>query len=376
MKKQWIAGLLLAGSVWMLAGCGSTELDLTQYVKVKFDGVDGKGYVESYAIDSEELDDALRDANEDLSRKERQKLIQSIDVSLKKDSQNLSNGDKVKVEIEWSERKAERYNLVFTGDEKEVKVSGLKELEKVDAFKDIELKYSGASPFVTVEVKNNSKNAFLKDCSYSVDYGDDAYCAGIGDEIELSVSYSDYDAEQEGYMVEEDTKKMKLEEGDVDAYVTDPAVISGEALEEMKTAAGSIISERYFDDSYRYKGMMGDITGAEYNWDFDMATVTRSEYKLDKIAVLVAKDIDHGKYQYNLPYFIFETTVQDSVNVNPVTVYCVASFEDVILCTDGTIDVDLEDVNAIDAVGSLEDVQKLIDDKTSRTYDVTQLDMN
>lgn len=376
MKKQWIAGLLLAGSVWMLAGCGSTELDLTQYVKVKFDGVDGKGYVESYEIDSEELDDALKDANEDLSKKERQKLIQSIDVSLKKDSQNLSNGDKVKVEIDWSERKAERYNLVFKGDEKEVKVSGLKELEKIDAFKDIELKYSGASPFVTVEVKNNSKNAFLKNCYYSVDYGDDAYCAGIGDEIELSVSYSDYDAEQEGYMVEEDTKKMKLKEGDVDAYVTDPAEISGDALKEMVTAAESIINERYFDDSYRYRSMMGDITGAEYNWDFDMATVTRSEYKLDKIAILVAKDVDHGKYQYNMPYFIFETTVQDSVNVNPVTVYCVASFEDVILCTDGTIDVDLEDVSAIDAVGSLEDVQKLIDDKTSRTYDVTQLDMN
>lgn len=144
----------------------------------------------------------------------------------------------------------------------------------------------------------------------------------------------------------------------------------------MKAAAQSVINERYLDDAYSYRSLMSDITGATYNWDFDIATVVKSDLKLDKIALLVAKDTDHGKYQYNMPYFVFESTLQDSVNVNPVTVYFVAKLEDVIMCTDGTFDVDLDDAGAVDAVAGMEEVQKLIDEKTARTYDVTTKDFN
>lgn len=375
MKKHLLTGALVLGSVWMLAGCGSTEVDLSQFVEVEFEGVDGKGSVLSYKMNEDELDDALSDANEDMSKRERQKLIDSIELELEKNSSKLSNGDKVKVGIEWSERKAEKYDIVFTGDEKEVKVSGLKELEEIDAFKDIEIKYSGVSPFVQVSVKNNSKNEFLKECYYSVEYESDEYYTGVGKEFEITVSYSESDAEELGYKVKEDNKTIKLKEGDVDAYVTDPAAVSGDALTEMTQAGQSVLNEKYGTNAYTYRDMMSDVTGAEYNWDFDLATAVRSDYKLDKIALLVAKDEDHGKYQYNMSYFVFENTVQDSVNVNPVTVYYVVKFEDVVQCADGTIDVNLEDASFVGFGKSMEDIGTLIENKASRTYDVTELEM-
>lgn len=371
MKKQVAVGVLALGAVWMLAGCGTAEVDLTQFVDIKCEGVDGKGM--AYAtLDEDELDDAIKDANEDLTKKERKKLIQSIEAEIKKNSIDLSNGDKLTVEIEWSESKAERYDIKFVGDEKEVKVSGLKELKKIDAFEDIEIEYDGASPYVKVEVENNSKNDFLQDCYYSVEYPDDRYYAKAGDEVEITVSYSEYDAEEEGYTVKEDTKKIKIKDSDVDAYITKPEEVSGDAVSELEEACKSVVDEEIFDNVYTYRKLMSEATGLEYGWDFDMATVTKGEYKVNKKVVLVAKDIDHGAYNYNKVYYILEQTLQDAVCTNPVTVYYAVSFSDVILCADGTLDVSLEYANDSGYASNLEDVDAYLEKEASRTYEVVE----
>lgn len=383
MKKKILAAIVAIGAMGILSGCGTTKIDLSNYVKVEFEGIDGNGYLASYEIDKDKLEDDIKDANDDLSKKDRKRLIDSIELELKKDATGLSNGDKIKFKLDWSDRKAEKYGFEFSGDEKEVTVKGLKELKKIDAFKDIELTYSGTSPYLRISVENNSKNEFLKKCYYDVEYKNaNSSYAKIGDEVTITVNYSDYDAEKTGYTVKEDSKKVKVEAKDVDAYVEKGSDIPAEELAEMKQKAMEYVEDRMFGDGnvYTYRRMMEELFNLEYTYEFDYSSVSRSggegnsSFKDDGLLLYVCKDTDEYSYSnYNYAVVIMEQQLQDSVCTSPVTVYFAVAYRDVILQSDGTIDYEDDYAAASTYAGSLDEIKEYFNDELDDDYKLEEV---
>lgn len=352
MKKKLAVGALILGSMGVLTGCGETEIDLSKYVKVEYEGVNGKGYVADYNLDRDKLEKALKEGNDDMSNSDREGLMDSIEFEIKGDNSELSNGDKVKVDLDWSNRRAEKHKIVFTSDEVEVKVKGLKELKAVDAFKDIEVEYEGVSPFLYMNVESTSDIDFLDDAYYSVEGPNDNIA--IGDEVEITVDYSEYDAEEEGYTVKETTSKMKVEGDEIDVYVEKVEDISEDAMAVLIDEAKQQIQDEFFDSVYSYSGMMSELFGLSYSWDFDSATISRTSadgtgYKVDKVAVYVAEDAEDYTYsqdRYNKVTIFMESQIQDSVCTTPVTVYFSVDINGVVNCADGTLEYDDYDVDA------------------------------
>lgn len=360
MKKKFLLAAVIAGAIGMLAGCGTAEVDLSKYLDVQFSGVDGKGYVSNYSVDRDKLEDAIRKANDDLSNKEREKLMDSVELELKKVGE-LSNGDKVKIDIDWSERKAERCGIKFISDEAEVEVTGLKEMKKIDAFKDIKIEYDGESPYLKIDVDNESDNKFLKNCYYSVEYPKNGNYAKIGDKVTITVNYSEYDSEQYGYVPKEDSTEIEVKASDADAYIESADQVSDEALKTLTEAAKEAIENDVYDRTYSYTSMMEELTGQTYNWDFDMSTINKTaDCNVKKVELYKVKDLDDGYYEYNYVNLIMEHQVSDSVNAGGVTVYYAVEFPNVILTAEGELDVDEGDAQVLAYANSIENLDKFL----------------
>ncbi len=376
MKKRLLLAGVLAGAVGVLAGCGTAEIDLSKYLDVTFSGADGKGYVSNYTVDRDKLEDAIREANDDLTNKEREKLMDSIELEVKKVSE-LSNGDKVKIDIDWSERKAERCGIKFISDEAEVDVKGLKDMKKIDAFQDLEITYDGASPYISVDVECESDNEFLQNCYYDVEYPKDAAYAKVGDKVTITVDYSEYDAEQYGYIPKENSKEIEVKASEVDAYIETADQVSDEMLKAMTEDAKEVIEEDVFGEEYSYTSMMEVVTGQKYNWDFDLATVNKgTECNVKKVEVYKVKDLDDGYYQYSHVTLIMEQQVSDSVNAAGVTVYYAVNFPNAMLTAEGELEVDEDGVQVIAYTNSIEELDKVLQDKTYDKDDYDKSEVN
>lgn len=365
MKKKLLVGALALGTMAMLTGCGETSIDLSKYITIEYGGVDEKGYIVDYELDRDKLEKALKEGNDDMSNKDRENFMDSIELEIKdkdREKTDLSNGDKITVDLDWSERRAEKYKIVITADEVEVKVKGLKVLEKVDAFKDIEVEYEGASPFLYMNVESTSELDFLDNAYYSVE-GPNDYIR-VGDEVEVTVSYSEYDAQEEGYMVEEETTKMTVEGDNIEVYVEKIEEISEDDIAKLIEDAKLDVQDEIFDNVYSYRNMMSELFGLSYSWDFDSNTITKTSadgtgFKVDKVAVYAAKDPEdytYSKDRYNQITVILESQLQDAVCTTPSTVYFAVNFNGVILNDEGILEYDDYDVDTKYYGKTLEDI--------------------
>lgn len=375
MKKKLLLAMVIAGAAGILAGCKTAQLDLSQYLKVEFSGVDGKGRVSSYSVDKDKLEDAIRDANDDLSNKEREKLMDTIELEVKK-NEKLSNGDKVKIDIEWNKRKAERYGIEFVSEEAEVKVSGLKEMKSIDAFKELEISYTGTSPYLKMDVDNESDNDFLQECYYEVEYPKKRNYAKIGDKVKVKVNYSEYNSEEYGYVPKADSEEIEVKKGDADAYIDTADQISDEFLKTMSETAQKAIEDDVYGRSYAYRAMMEKLTGQTYNWDFDINTLNKTNpYNVKKIEVYKVKDLDDGYYHYSYVTLIMEHTVFDAVNAGGVTIYYAVKFPNVVLTKEGELDFKEGDAQVAAYAGSIENLDELLveEDFEEDTYEKSEV---
>ncbi len=351
MKKRVLLTAVCAACAFLFAGCGTSKVNVSDAIEISFEGVDGKG--EAYlTVDTEKLEDAIKDSGaKDMTRRKRQELMDSVKWELDQ-SEGLSNGDTVVAVVEWDEDLAEDYNLVLEGSEKKEKVSGLKKLEAVDAFKDIEIVYSGVSPDLSAEVVNHSNVDFLENASYSLSQYDGLE---IGETITVTVSYYESEAEEAGYTVLEEEKEYTVEEAD--AYVTEYAQITDEALEKMKAQAEDLLTTM-LSDEYDYQELMEDAVDADYPWDWNgFNSVVNGGMRCTKAFFLLNKDIQNAGYDTteNAVMLTYEVTLSDDVVTTPTPIYIMVQFGPVILRADGTVDVVVTDGFITDGASSVWD---------------------
>lgn len=146
-----------------------TKINLSDYIKVSYDGYDAYGTASAEFDYDKYLDDLMKASssfkkayNSDMTCKN---LYDSditwssiadyydavdIDYDLDKTS-GLSNGDTVTVNFEYDNDAAAQYKIEYVCESKEYTVEGLKETKKIDPFEGVTVEFSGTSPNVSAK---------------------------------------------------------------------------------------------------------------------------------------------------------------------------------------------------------------------------------
>ncbi|MBR2556416.1 MAG: hypothetical protein IKE94_16335 [Aeriscardovia sp.] len=230
--KALISAAAVVGLIFAIGGCKGLakpkEIDLTQYVRTSFFGYDTVGKLE-YSFDYDELMDDM----EDMKIKFDDDDVEGT-VKLTPDKvDGLSNGDKVKFEMDVKGRLEKRIDAVFIYDDFDVKVSGLKERTLFDPFEYVDVLFLGTSPqgYVMFEPKGSSP---VPNINYMADDGDSYRTYKNGDVVTITAYCQDYkdlgDACSElGYELVSNTKEctfMSREEYVASLDQIDPILIN------------------------------------------------------------------------------------------------------------------------------------------------------
>lgn len=144
IKMIFITLLVLLTCSLMLAGCGR-KANALDYVDITFSGSNGNGRAELSMRTLELIESVIGgepEPNESYSSWLSQYILYDEGITFScTPEQNLSNGDTVRVTVTVSDAAAK----TIKGGEKKFTVSGLPEMQTVDFFRDIAIRYEGIS---------------------------------------------------------------------------------------------------------------------------------------------------------------------------------------------------------------------------------------
>ena len=229
-RKILTAVLIIALCAFLLTGCGS-KTDAMEYVSVNFTGYNGNGEVD-LDVDYDAMIEAVigeepdSDNYEKFSKWMNEYLIydEGIKVSCSP-KDGLSNGDTVTVKVTLSETAAKK----IAGGEKKFTVSGLPEIEIVDLFKDVSLRYEGiVGEYTMVHLDKLSDSQILQDCNFRVE---PQSSIKNGDVVTVTITNAETLAEKHLCAPAETSKTFTV--SGLDEYLTDSDLLPEEKIREI-----------------------------------------------------------------------------------------------------------------------------------------------
>lgn len=231
----------------------SDEFSLARYAMVTIEGFDSRARANAY-LDDVGLYNAL--AGEKASEEEKNKykpFVDSISITLDRED-GLSNGDVVKVSVEYDRDMAEELGLVIDLDNRYVKVKNLKEGRELDLFSDVKIITGGISPYVYAAYINESEDEYLSKLEYDIDKNAEL---SIGDEITITCMIDEESAAKKGYYY--DTNKMQYTIVKADKYIDSVDEVDVGVIEELKEECIEVIVNETNDTTYH---MSYKVTGS------------------------------------------------------------------------------------------------------------------
>lgn len=275
MKNKLFQSTLVALTIMLLfVGCGSKKINMKDYTTISFAGTDGRGtaVVEiDYAAMASAINQGQKSSDSLSAIADYFYLSGVVTYSCDKRSE-LSNGEQITVTIDVPDDLMEKYGFKATNTEQKVKVEGLTIPEKVDAFADVNVHFSGYSPYATASVENNSDNDFLKYATYQLDKASDLK---NGDTVTVSVTYKDALVDQYGYIPEVDTKEFTVE--GLGSYITSYEELTDACLLEIKEDSKDRVDAQFVKKSLVFD-KFADVrymAGVEnpYKYSIDMENI-------------------------------------------------------------------------------------------------------
>lgn len=297
--------LLVAAIVTTVILLNRTKnINLSECIKIEYEGYEGYATA-TVGIDSSKLSNQI--GNKDIAKKFEKKAELKAE-----NTTNLSNGDEIKITVSISNSFLEENKLELKNKKVTIKASGIKESEKIDLSKYVNLEYDGFNKHATAKVD--------LDKSLEKDIGSDAYKAiknyakftieNDGElendkDAEITVDISDSTMERYGVKIESKEFKVKV------SGLSDATEI--EAFEGMKVNISGMspnitvsITNENTDEfaktvtftASKTRGLAnGDtITIIASNWDKTMAKEegyalksTTMEYKIENQAAYVSQ---------------------------------------------------------------------------------------
>jgi len=243
--KKVIFSILVGVLMCILAGCGTTTIDLNKYVTIEADGYDNAGTAK-YEV---AWDEFAEDYYKKISLKKKNQEIEflltygaepieifrdmCIDYQLENDK-DLSNGDIVTFIWDCDEEAAEEYfGCKIKCSDIEYEVEGLEEIPTFDPFEYISINFTGVSPYAFAEYKLDYTKPEMQYIDVNLS---DTGNLEIGEEITVTVNVSK-NIGVEGFVekygvIPGSTEKIYKVEG-IPAYITDIADLSEEELKPL-----------------------------------------------------------------------------------------------------------------------------------------------
>lgn len=333
--------LLLIGVV--VIATRKPTINLNKYLKVSYSGYDTVGRAKA------EFDvDAFRDDFEGklkLTSKSKKELKQLEALfgndwdptaligdmlyysgDLSEDSQ-LTNGDKITFVWDVDAKEIESaVKCKIKYKDEEYTVEGLKKIETFDAFKDVEVTFSGTAPDGSASVTNNATDEAARSIYFAAEPS-----SGLknGDTVIISIqnNYSDgleaYFAETYG-KIPDATEKTYTVEG-LSAYMTSASEMPADMLEKMKKDT----EDRFMASVARDWNEECTVEGIQYIGNY----------------FLTSKD----SYGHNQMYLVYKVNAsidnQEKGAFMKHSYYYLTQYKDIMILPDGTISLDLTRAN-------------------------------
>lgn len=182
-----------------------TTIYIDDYITIEYNGLSTRG--EAYLdFNSEAFEAALL---EEMTQQEMYTMMARMQNSnsvleLDKTSE-LTNGDEIHISFYMDNEIAKDYGVQIKLKNDTITVNSLQEPVFLDLFKDLELTFTGCSPYSEVTFTNNSTNEYIKNnVSY---YIDNSYNLEEGETFTVNANFYEYDAEEAGYIILESSKE-------------------------------------------------------------------------------------------------------------------------------------------------------------------------
>ena len=314
IRKILTTVLMIILCVFLLTGCDS-KTDATEYVSVSFTGYNGNGKVD-LDVDYDAMIEAIVDEEPDSDSQEKfnewmnEYLIYDEGISVTcSPREGLSNGDTVTVTVSLSETAAKK----VTGESKTFTVSGLLEIEAVDVFQDIALRYEGiVGDYTVVYLDKLSDNQILQDCHFSIEPQSNIK---NGDTVTVTVTNADTLAEKHLCVPAEISRIFTV--SGLDEYLTDSDLLPEDKIRD-------IISQ-YVPTCHKEDNSI---------FTYSAPTYYKTYFCIGK------EDVIGADFNCLLVYACYDEYMDGAYRW---TVYTPLSFHNLVLKANGTIDLEYED---------------------------------
>lgn len=301
----------------------ATTIDLSEHISVTYDGYDG------YAIATVDFKSSLKKAFDESSVYKKFKKKAELEITSDNNGE-LKNGDTLKVKVDVSKSWLEKNKIKLKDRTIEIKVSGVPEPRKVDVFEDLEYTITGVSPNLYLSVENNSDDEFIDTIYYSLS---DSYGLANGDKVTITASYSTYDAQEMGVIVEDETLEYTIEN---QPYYADKKESLGEgAISSLSTK----MSAKVKDYAYNGKGRIYNYYDQYNPTNYYSDDLVAGEPELVNLYLLTLKDSSSYSYN-NYVYGIYKITYTSTETSQTYDWYFISYTNNIVLTSDGDLYTD------------------------------------
>jgi len=182
-----------------------TTIYMDDFITIEYEGLSTKGTA-YMNFDDEAFMARLK---EEMTEQEAYTMLMQLgnagmDLQLEA-GENLANGDEIYILFSVNNDIAKEYGIQLKVKNETIKVEALKEPVFLDVFADLELTFTGCSPYADVTYVNNSNNEFIQNkVSFHINNSRDLE---EGETFTVEAYFSEYDAEEAGYIILENTKE-------------------------------------------------------------------------------------------------------------------------------------------------------------------------
>lgn len=356
------------------------QWDLTQFYNVTYSGYNNNGAV-VLTKNTQAIDSAFADAKKEY----RQHVlhIQSVedeDYEAFRDSLQanvlsngpFSNGSKVTIEIEYDRELAKKLNVEITNARMNVTVSGLPTvsvLTKEDLFGNLKVSFDGISPEITLTIINDSPIPYVKNMEF-VPVTQKQFFAN-GETVTIQAVFDEADALANHYVVDVPKEQCTMDYVATasESYVTNPDQLSDELLNTA--VANGLLA---FTDANEYGVRIyceANLVPVYVNKMATFKWVSQTPRSVYFKAVKENSVALNGNYANELDV-VYDALMTQANGVS-CTCYAVVRYTNLLMKSDGTVEIDLTNPKIVSADYKLDSIHKAVVTMRESDFNITKL---
>ncbi|MCR5733288.1 MAG: hypothetical protein K6G22_01660, partial [Lachnospiraceae bacterium] len=302
------------------------------------------------------------------------RLFDSFCVESTRDEE-LANGQKIGLIYSFDRELAKELNVKITGVSDELTVSGLNSaifLSSDDIFRDLSVTFEGVSPYITMQIKNNSANSYIRDMVFNPEEYREYYSEG--DIVSIRAFYSEEDAAGRYYSIDTPSEECVREyvatgsgSYSFDAYSI-PEEMLNEAISHGKLVFDHDTANEYGVRVFSEAGLT-PVYDSQKEETFNWLSPTESTMYFKTLKPAHLNDNGENHNQLDIVYIV------NLIQANGVSTktFCAVRFSDIIRNTDGSFEYDFSSPKLVSVSHIASRVRTNIVDSLSDRYDTVKL---